>query len=443
MTAQNFNIINALRDVIVNWTHLESVKDFCSCHGISLDKNAFTRTRSMPLSSLLAFLLTPRSKSMNIELLWFSHLIGTPNVNKSDLSKRRSLINWNYFADLACRMTKCFYACSEPALWHGHLILAGDGTTYSIPNTQSLIETYLGDRKTGIGVQALARGVVLKDTLNDWIVASDMECYGQDEIHLLCRQLDNLPREVLQYAPVVILDRKYCAYTMLEKLQSSGLDFIIRVKERFSAEVDDFIHSADAERTVILQPAPTTVRKLNRIYGGSDSTRNYTVRLVRLSDQVVVMTSLKENLKEESSDVYHLRWDDESTIGFMKNNLQVEVFSGLSKNSLMQDFNSKTICYNLLSAIASQAAELHHGEHGREKATTFRINRNVALGILCLNLPTMLVSSENFSQKLNQILKEMGRFTTRIVPHRHNPRAFRKIKHSGKYITLTNYARAI
>ena len=274
--------------------------------------------------------------------------------------------------------------------------------------------------------------------LNDIVVSSGMECYGRDEIALLMDELESLPEEISSWDPVIVLDRKFCAYTLICKMMRLRLNFIIRVKERFNAEVDRFIKSGKKQADIVLRPASTTVKKLNRLYGPDDY-RSFKVRLVRMSGSVVVMTSVTDvSLLSDGKDVYHARWDDETTIGFMKNNLQVEVFSGISPRSLLQDFYSKTIIYNILSLLVSQAAELRHDKKPR------RINRNVALGILKLNILTIIpASSVTNNKNLDQVLKEISCFSIPVIENRHNPRVFRKIKHSGKYMTLTNYARAI
>ncbi len=91
------------------------------------------------------------------------------------------------------------------------------------------------------------------------------------------------------------------------------LNFIIRVKERFNAEVDRFIKSGKKQADIVLRPASTTVKKLNRLYGPDDY-RSFKVRLVRMSGSVVVMTSVTDvSLLSDGKDVYHARWDDETT----------------------------------------------------------------------------------------------------------------------------------
>lgn len=433
-------ILNTIQTQIVKYGNIENLKNFYNSHPEygQLAADAFTRSRQMPFKDLFNFLLYPRSKSTDIELLEYSHLIGKPNVNKSNFSQRRQYVPAAYLKNLNSSVMASVYRKCGISTWKGHLIIAGDGTTYSLPNTQAIKRKYLQGRKTGRGEQALARGVVLKDILNDIVIASNMECYGRDEIELVAEELEKIPQEIMRYFPVVLLDRKFCAYTMIAKLINLGIGFVIRVKSRFNAAVDDFISSGKSEQTVDLHPAPTTIKKLNRMYGKGVFS-SFKVILVRISADVVVMTSLSDSLSsEDGDDIYHARWNDETTIGFFKNCLQVEIFSGISDNALQQDFHAKTILYNVLSALCQQAAIMRHDDTDR------RINRNVALGILKLNAILAITGKDTVNNiNLLFLLKEISRFTIPIKRHRSNPRMFRKIKHSGKYITLHNYREAI
>lgn len=263
MSANTSTIINTIKGEIVKYGQLDNLKNFYKTHPNCevLKSGSFTRDRSLPLQDLLPLILYPRAKSTDIELLEFSHLIGKPNVNKSDFSKRRKSIPADYLKALNLDINSDIYSDTRVQLWHGHLLLAGDGTTYSLPNTPELKKVFLQGRKTGKGEQALARGVVIKDVCNDVIVASNMECYRRDEIKLLTDELDKLPDTVLSMSPVLILDRKFCAYTLLPTLARKNIGFIIRVKERFHPGVDAFIASGKKEETLTLIPASTTIKK--------------------------------------------------------------------------------------------------------------------------------------------------------------------------------------
>ncbi|RXE63982.1 hypothetical protein ED328_16095, partial [Muribaculaceae bacterium Isolate-001 (NCI)] len=62
------------------------------------------------------------------------------------------------------------------------------------------------------------------------MVSSGMECYGRDEIALLMDELESLPEEISSWDQVIVLDRKFCAYTLICKMMRLRLNFIIRVK---------------------------------------------------------------------------------------------------------------------------------------------------------------------------------------------------------------------
>ena len=107
-------------------------------------------------------------------------------------------------------------------------------------------------------------------------------------------------------------------------------------------------------------------------------------------------------------------------------------------NSIRQDFYARIIQYDLISLLSHQAAELRHGDSHR------KINRNIALGIFKLEFDLFFnTDRHHFNRHLRKVLTEIARFTIENKPGRQNPRIFRKIKHSGKYITLANYREAI
>jgi|GEM_PF-6213762 len=106
-------------------------------------ETAFTRTRRMPFKDLFNFLLYPRSKSTEIELPEYSHFIGKPNVNKSDFSRRRQYVPATYLKDLNRSIIVSVYGKCAVSTWNGQVLLAGDGTTYSLPDTPALRHKYL------------------------------------------------------------------------------------------------------------------------------------------------------------------------------------------------------------------------------------------------------------------------------------------------------------
>lgn len=435
MTTKILYYINAFESVFVNTPISEYVKS-----GNNYDDTR--RLKNISYKDILSFILSPRAESTAVELLSFLEPMSLPLISVPDFSKRRQKIDKDVVRGLLYRSVACYYGnCGCLNLWHDHLLLAGDGTTYAIPANNKLKEKFLQGRQSGPGNMTLARGVVLNDTLNDKIVAANCECYSRDEIELLGEIIGNIPDSVKKLKPVIFLDRKYCAYTMMQPLLDNDTGFIIRVKYGFNNELDKFMDSKDESRVVTLVPRSTTIKKIKRRYG-IKTRLQYKVLALKLSAGVTVITSLVDESADGLRGLYHLRWTDETTIGCLKNTLEIEIFSSTKFNSLLQDFYSKIICYNLLSDLVAQAAKMRP-DYGKDRRV-YKIDRSVALGILKVYFSRMFLEGGNSFKKYSAIvLKQMSRHVVCSDPNRHLPHLFRKIKSSGKYITLTNYREAI
>lgn len=446
--------INTLNDIFVKFASRQNLKKFCETEGSGLPDSAFTRDRIFNLPVLLGRILSPMVHSGFVDNAAYLESLGLPIASLAAFSKRRGIVPYKYMEEYHDELVRTIYQNNlAPRRWNSHLLLACDGTTYSLPDTKSMKEKFLKGRKTGKTEQPLARGDVIKDVLNDIVIDADMECYGEDEIRLAIKMFKKLPEVVRNLSPVVLCDRKYCCYPLIAQLAMLGIGFIIRLKKGFNKEVDAFMESSQKEKIVTLNPAPTTVKKLKRLYRSCPLA--YEVRLIRCSDNVVVMTSLLDDHRVLSDtaepgpdrsnlpvkDTYALRWTDETTIDFMKNNLQVEVFSTIGMKTMYQDFYSKLINYNVVTLLAHAAAQMRLPD---KKGSKYRhgINRNDTLGLVAVLFWKSLVLNK-FKQSGREMLKQIGRNVWPIIPDRHNPRVFRKIKHSGKFITLTNFKTAI
>ena len=446
--------INALSDIFVKFASRQNLKNFCEKEDIDLPDSAFTRDRIFSLPVLLGRILSPMVHSGFVDNAAYLESLGLPIASLAAFSKRRDLIPPEYIKEYHDEVVSSVYQNNlAPRRWNNHLLLACDGTTYSLPDTRAMKDKFLQGRKTGRSEQPLARGDVIKDVLNDIVIDADMECYGEDEIRLAIRMLKKLPEVVRNLSPVVLFDRKYCCYPLMAQLVMLGLDFIIRIKKGFNKDVDAFMESSEKEKIVTLNPASTTVKKLKRLYKSCPLV--YEVRLIRCSDNVVVMTSLLDDNRvlldttepdPNQSDIpvkdtYAYRWTDETTIDFMKNNIQIEVFSTTGVETMYQDFYSKLINYNVVTLLAKAAAQMRQPD---KKGSKYKhgINRNDALGLVAILFWKSMVLN-NIKQTGHDMLKQIGRNVWPIIPDRHNPRVFRKIKHSGKFITLTNFKTAI
>ncbi len=447
---------NASLGLFVKFNTIENVKKICTSLGKPLKKGDFTRERLFSIERLMGYMLMPRTDTSSVSLSNYFYQIGVPgSPTKGAFSQRRKLLPYGLFEEELQQQVRAIYTKRRDLrLWHGHLLFALDGTVLSLPDTKENRKVFLKGRMSGNEAKALARSEVMADCLNDVIWGVRMESYDVDEIAMAVDLLGKVPDEIRAKRPVCLIDRMYCAYPVLFTLVDNGMDFVVRAKKGFNKEVDDFLCCDDTERTVTIAPSKDSVNRMRKRFG-IDGKRGMTVRLVRMSAETVVMTSLTGmplgDLRDTTGsaseeDVYKWRWRIEVSIGFIKNSEMAEIFSGIKPDNLRQDYICRAILYNLLTETVTDAAKMRrqtNSAKGRESSCRLAVDKNVALGLLCARLPQFVSCRDDFVKEYGIMLKQMGRSMIPVKPGRSLPRLFRTVKSSGKYITLTNYKKAI
>jgi len=139
--------------------------------------------------------------------------------------------------------------------------------------------------------------------------------------------------------------------------------------------------------------------------------------------------------------LYFKRWGIETNYNAQKNYLQIECFSGTKVNSILQDFYATVFIGNLQSILANSCQKKVEGKT-RSRKYKYKINRNMAIGIMKNKIPTLFLNPYP-EIILLEITEQQMKFFEPIRPDRSNPRKWRSIKHHGKYLTQSNYKRVL
>jgi hypothetical protein len=103
----------------------------------------FTRTRKMPLTTLVLTTLFRKGRSLRIELKDFAEKLKSPAISKAGYLKQRLKLNPSSFLCLARFHAKQFYrAGPNIKTFKGHLVLACDGGDLNIPSTPENIKKF-------------------------------------------------------------------------------------------------------------------------------------------------------------------------------------------------------------------------------------------------------------------------------------------------------------
>ena len=137
---------------------------------------------------------------------------------------------------------------------------------------------------------------------------------------------------------------------------------------------------------------------------------------------------------------YRMRWNSETEIGTAKNELQIEIFSGHAKYAsgrTSSPRSSSTTSRSVIRLFCNKKLQSHTGKY------KVQVNMNSTWFFTCLLIMAMFRSERILDRELTFSVKMFLRMHSLIRPGRSYPRKKKKIKSSGKYITLTNYKRGL
>ena len=292
-------------------------------------------------------------------------------------------------------------------VWHGHRVLAVDGTKWTLPNTAVLREVFgaATNQHTTTGV-AQAQGLVLFDVLNDIglhaVMAPTQGGKVASEKAILFDSLTLEPAlfQFLEHTwegDVLTLDRNYGAYSVLAFLRGHNRHFLIRMTRSSFKAVRDFWQQCKgypSAEAVVTIPVTPDQKKFVREH---DLPLQVKVRLVKLTlpngEEEVLATSLldsKQYPRWEIGEIYRQRWNIEGYIDRLKNIWEVERLGVRRLDHLLQDFYGVLFLSTLESVLIrgaqrnlEQYSQDHPDQHpqqvNRVRSYTALVDHTLAL----------------------------------------------------------------
>jgi hypothetical protein len=343
---------------------------------------SFSRTRKLPLPTLVTLMLSGMRMSVGAELdEFFGHL----NEQAALLHE----VSEQAFAQARAKLSTCALPLLNDWLlsqveqaglivrWHGLRVVAADASNLRFGLRASHVPRAASTEQNAFGLFLPGAEVMLAATLYS-------PCVGERQ--MLFEHLDRLNETDL-----LVLDRGYPCRWLVALLNARRIRFCMRVERSGQggfACVRAFLRSGLEQRLVTLARPDTR------------DTRDYEcpatpqrVRLVREVSPngaiVVLMTNLLDTVAFPAAQfgaLYHQRWRIEEAFKRLKHRLNLEHVSGLSQRAVMQDFAARVLCDNL-QALACFAAQDEH-----PLPTAHRINHAYAHTVLKPILPVLLLT---------------------------------------------------
>lgn len=388
----------------------------------------FIRKRKMPFPSIILFMINIVKQTLQKELTHFITLISSgkiKNITKSAFSQSRLKLKPEAFIELNDVIVDDIYNKYEVKKWNNFLLIGVDGSYLSLPDSKELKEKYYHKANHHENFTPKAKSSTCYDLLNDIIITSQIETPDYHEISLFSRHMKFL-KEKIKHKCLFILDRGYAAMWVMLYILKEKKDFIIRLPNDLNEEIQNFTNSDEKTRTIEIVncsfPSKKRLEELNIDF------EKFKVRLVKVildNEEIEILaTSLLDEVKYPSfifKELYFKRWGIETNYDHLKNNIQIENFTGKSELTIRQDFFANMFIMNLQSIIISDAQE-ELEENNKKTKREYKINRNLSLGYMKDKIIKIFLKDSNIEyEELRQLFKinpcpiRKGRKFPRIV----------------------------
>jgi hypothetical protein len=419
LTKSGYTVSPALNDTLVTLVRqlLEATwkRD---CHS-----NPRDFTRAGPLSpellvTLLLFMAADagrRGYSLKLDAFWEEagrsgiNLPQDEPVSAAAFCKARRKLKPALLASFLAMVGRVLGEKHSNALrWNGRRIFAVDGMRHNLQRDAELADRF-GVPHGGHCPQMLVS--TLYDVIGKFPIAATIapgnSCERQELLKLISH---------LQAGDVVVLDRGYPSFELIQVLQARNIDFVIRVSKSGSFEAAQVVQQSEGnDYVMMLPPSAATARA---------GARMMKVRCVRIDvgadDPWLLFTSLRRDdaTLPQLRDLYHLRWRIEEFYKLLKSDaFSLRQMHAKSALGVEQELLAQLTLAAMARLMAANAAAEHLSAHQdlSPKAGVLAIASGIVRLMLC----------DDPEQRLGHhasILRQLARRRLKERPGRASPR---------------------
>lgn len=274
MAISNAKIIKNLKIFID-----EVSEDFNKRKKYIVSQQDFSRKRLLSFQVIIFLLINGIKKSLNVELMLFFEQIPISKLcSKQAFSKQRKKLKALFFHDLNDKLTESFYEHHSCIRWNGFRLLAVDGSTVPLPNTEEIRNTYDTTVNEENHTYPIARISALYDVLNGIAIKAMLHPYTVSEEAVVLQLLCDNDLE----GSLLLFDRGYPSYWLMHELIKKKTHFVFRASSNAFGKVEKFLRSNEMDIITEIYPSYKSLKKLRNMQIDINKEKPLKVRLVKI-----------------------------------------------------------------------------------------------------------------------------------------------------------------
>jgi hypothetical protein len=396
-----------------------------------LSEKDFTRSRKVGFVTLVCMILNMIKKSTQLELDDFMQKFGTddkryPTYTKQSFSEARQKLSPEAFKILNNGFVQKYYEDNDYKKYKGFRLLAVDGSSIEVPNTEELREYYgcAGNTKAKQKA-ARAQSSTLYDLENGIVLNSLLGRYDDSERELAKKNIDDFEGlNQSETKDLILFDRGYPSVEFILYLKAKEISFLMRTASTFFSKV---VNTKTQDEVVEIKVTKEHMKMLKRRGKLIPEGTTIKLRVVKVTLETgeieTLITDLGEDVLnyEEFKGLYFKRWGIETKFDELKNKFQIENFSGVKPIIIEQDFYAILLLSNIASIFEQEAQEeLKEKNEKKNLKYEYKINKNILVGKLKGSLIEMLLQDDAEKKSLlyAQFIEEVKRNVVPIIKDR-------------------------
>jgi len=347
----------------------------------------------------------------------------TTPVAASAFCTARGKLDEQVFKILHREIVQKYQKPSSEYQWKGHEIYAVDGSKINLPRPL-LKQGYRTPSDKAHYPQGLLSCLYqLKSKIP---VDFDLVSHGDE------RRLAQAHLAVLSANDVVVYDRGYFSYALLEEHLKRGIHPVFRLRTKANKVVDAFIASTAVDQVVEI-PASQKIRADRKKQEPDASCKTIRLRLLKYTvagTTYLLGTTLLDQQRypiKELSALYHSRWGIEELYKVSKQLMAIEEFHGQSERGVKQELFAHFILITLTRIFSNHSEAYFNSQGTSHQEQETKANFKNALVTVARNIEGLLLrQAELVSQTVHQIVTSIFTCRQKVRPNRSYDRRSRK-----------------